>query len=94
MKPLHLIALIIAFMLLAPLLYAKEHRKIWRLSAANDNFYREFGGRVFQVKCGRTLVYVKKKSDNRVGYFYCKTWRGSPNVWLVHRSKSQWKRIK
>ncbi len=96
MKPLHLIALVIAFMLLAPVVFAggPDTYQTWRLSAEQDGFYREFGGRIFQVKCGNQLIYVKKKSDGRVGFYHCETGLGSPNVFVVQRHKRRWKRIK
>ncbi len=89
-----LIALLILGLLLIPSGLEARHsgrHVIWHLSHDQDDFYRQFGGRVFQIYCGKVVVYVKKSPDHRPGIFNCKTNSGSPNVHRVYRRKRRWR---
>ena len=90
MKPLHLIALVMAFMLVAPLLYGGEPTK-HRLSAHEDKFYSKFGGRVFTLYCGNREVSVWKKADGKPGWLVCPN-QVSANAYRVVRRGRKWVR--
>ncbi len=64
------------------------------LSPKQDNFYAQYGGRVFRVVCGRRQVYVWKYADNERGFYNCRSTRTSRNAYQVERRGRRWIRAK
>jgi hypothetical protein len=88
----HALAAALSFVLTTQIALAGEVKDRYVLPAHEDKFYREFGGRVFQIWCGSEKVYVWKVADGSTGYFDCRTWSSSSNAFEVVRSENRWVR--
>lgn len=70
-----------------------ETRSTWQLPSDEDQFYKEYGGRVYRLHCPDRQVFVWKRADGKDGWFHCKTGRTSKNAKIVIRRDGKWIKV-